>query len=162
MRNLISTRALRAFATAAVFSMIATACGDDPIAPDDEPDTTRIVLTITGTGAATQVITWNTENGSVTPATVTIPVSQSRAVAAQFLRADGSVDPIINDVDFRLDFNATGGQGVTITKNGNLAATITAGATAGQSATFTLALFHLEEQHEEYESSAGALTVTVP
>lgn len=158
----MNPRALRAFAAAAALALVATACSDDddPIAPDDEPDTTRIVLTVSS-GAGTQAITWNTENGSVAPGNITIPAGQSRTVTAQFFRADNSQDPIIDAVGFRLDFNVTGGTGVTVTKNGNLAATITAGATAGQSVTLTLALFHLEEGHEEYESSPGALTVTV-
>jgi hypothetical protein len=82
-------------------------------------------------------------------------------VTAQFLRDDGSPDPVVNEDDFRLDFTATGGTGVTVTKTGSLTATITANGTAGQFVTFTLALFHLEEGHEEYESVAGGLRVNV-
>jgi len=118
------------------------------------------VLTI-GTGATAQVVTWTTGNGAVTPINVNIPASQTRAVTAVFLRADASVDPIINEADFRLDFTATGGTGVTVAKTSNLGATITTGATVGQSATFTLGLVHIEEGHNEYATTAGALRVTV-
>lgn len=157
MRNLMTHRALRAFAAVTTLALFATACGDDdPVGPDDEPDTARIVLTI-----GTQAVTWTTGNGSVAPAAITIPAGQSRTVTAQFFRADDSQDPIINANDFRLDFNVASGTGVTVAKNGNLGATITANGTAGQSVTFTLSLFHLEEGHEEYETSAGALRVTV-
>jgi hypothetical protein len=161
MRNLISTRALRAFAAVAALSLVATACSDDPIAPDPEPETAQIVLTIGTPGANPQVVLWTTANGSVSPTNVTIPAGQTRAVTAAFFRADGTVDPVVTDSDFRLDFTATGGTGVTVTKTGNLSATITGSGTAGQSVTYTISLFHLEEGHEEYETSAGAFRVTV-
>lgn len=151
---------MRAAAGVAALAMVATACDDDPIGPDDEPDTTSIVLTI-GTGATAQVVTWTTANGSVAPININIPASQTRAVTAVFLRADGSVDPIINVTDFRLDFTATGGSGVTVAKTDNLAGTITTGATVGQSTTFTLGLVHIEEGHNEYATTAGAFRVTV-
>ncbi len=141
-------------------AILTTACGDDPAAPDDEPDTTRIVLTV-GTGATAQTVTWTTANGSVSPATVTSPAGQSRVVTAQFLRADGSADPIVTAADFRLDLTPVTGTGVTVAKTGNLAATLTAGGTSGQSVTMTLALFHLGEGHNEYVSGPGALTVSV-
>jgi hypothetical protein len=165
MRKPTTRLALRALGLIAAVSMVATACGDDdPIPPDREPETTTIVLTIIppgGIGATARAVAWTTANGSVTPVNITIPAGYSQVVGAQFYRADQSIDPVVTPADFRLDFTATGGTGVTVTKNGNLAATITAGATAGQSVTYTLSLFHLGEGHLEYVSSPGALRVTV-
>lgn len=160
MRNLLTSRSVRAFTAMAALAMVATACDDDPIAPDDEPDTTQIVITI-GTGATAQVVTWLTANGSVSPTNINVAAGPPRAFTAAFLRADGSVDPIINETDFRLDFTATGGTGVTVGKTSNLTGTITASGTAGQSVTFTLGLVHIEEGHNEYATTAGALRITV-
>ena len=159
MRYLLTTRALRAFAMVAAVSLMATACDDDdPAGPDDEPATTRIVLTI-GTGTGAQTVTWNTQNTTVTPATITIPAGQSRTVTAQFFRADNTPDPVITEAGFRLDFNVASGTAVTIAKTSNLAATLTATGTAGQSISLTMELFHLGEGHEEYVSNTVTVTV---
>lgn len=156
MRYPLTTRAMRAFAVVAAISLIAAACDDsDPIEP--EPATTRIVLTV-GTGAGAQTVTWNTQNATVAPTTITIPAGQSRTVTAQFFRADNSTDPVITESDFRLDFVRTG-TAVTITKTSNLSATLAATGAAGQSITMTMQLVHLAEGHNEYVSNA--LTVTV-
>ena len=157
MRYPLTTRALRALAMIAAVSVMATACGDDDPVPSEEPTTTRIVLTI-GTGTGAQTVTWNTQNATVTPTTITIPAGQSRTVTAQFFRADNSVDPVITESDFRLDFTRTG-TAVTITKTSNLGATLMATGTAGQSITFSMELIHLEEGHPEYESNAVTVTV---
>ena len=158
MRFPLTTRAMRAFAVLAAVSLMATACDDDdPTEPDPEPATTRIVLTI-GTGAGAQTVTWNTQNATVAPTTITIPAGQSRTVTAQFFRADNSTDPVVTESDFRLDFVRTG-TAVTITKTSNLTATLAATGTAGQSITMTMQLVHLAEGHNEYVSNA--LTVTV-
>ena len=158
MRYLPTTRALRKFAVLAAVSLMATACDDDdPTENEVEPATTRIVLTVGG-GTGTQTITWNTQNATVSPATITIPAGQSRTVTAQFFRADNSVDPVITESDFRLDFVRTG-TAVTITKTSNLAATLSATGTAGQSITMIMQLVHLEEGHNEYVSNAVTVTV---
>lgn len=158
MQNILTTRALRAFAVLAAVSIVG-ACDDSDPVENDEPTTTRIVVTI-GTGTSAQTITWNTQNATVSPTSITIPAGQSRTVTAQFFRADNSADPVINDSDFRLDFTRASGTAVTITKTGNLAATLTAAAgTAGETITFTMELIHLEEGHPEYESNAVTVTV---
>ena len=156
MQYAIASRTLRAFVGLTAVLFATAACDDDdPVAV--EPATTRIVLTI-GTGTGAQTVTWNTQNATVTPATITIPAGQSRTVTAQFFRADNSADPVITESDFRLDFTRTG-TAVNITKTSNLGATLTATGTAGQSITFTMQLIHLEEGHPEYTSNA--ITVTV-
>ena len=156
MRFPMTTRALRGLAMLAAVSLMTTACDDDdPV--EVEPATTRIVLTV-GSGAGAQTITWNTQNASVTPTAITIPAGQSRTVTAQFFRADNSPDPVVTADDFRLDF-ATTGSAVTVAKTGNLAATLTATGTAGQSVTIILQLVHLEEGHNEYVSNAVTVTV---
>lgn len=160
MRKLYIPSTLRTFAGVAALALVATACEEDPVGPDDEPDTTQIVLTI-GTGATAQVVTWTTASGSVVPTNVNIPAGPPRVFTATFLRADGSVDPVINELEFRLDFTATGGAGVTVGKTNNLAGTITASGTAGQSVTFTLGLVHILEGHYDYLTIAGALRITV-
>ena len=156
MRFPLTTRTLRGLAMLSAVAMIATACDDDdPV--EVEPATTRIVLTV-GTGTGAQTITWNTQNATVTPATITIPAGQSRTVTAQFFRADNTADPVINADDFRLDFVTTG-TAVTVAKTGNLAATLTATGTAGQSVSVIMQLVHLEEGHNEYVSNAVTVTV---
>ena len=159
MMNLVTTRHLRALAAVAMLALVATACDDDdPTGTEQEPETARVVLTI-GTGAGAQTVTWNTANQTVTPATITIPAGQSRTVTAQFLRSDNSPDPVITASDFRLDLNVTGAA-VTVAKTSNLAATITANGTAGQTATMTFAIHHLGADHREYGLS-NAVTVTI-
>ena len=160
MPAFLTRRIPRALALLGAVATLTTACDDDPTESENEPDTSRVVLTISG-GAAAQTVTWNTDNGSVTPSTLTIPAGQTRSVTAQFLRPDNTPDPVITASDFRLDFKVVSGTGITVTKNGNLAATLTAGSTAAQSVTFTLELVHLAANHAEYTSSPGALTVTV-
>ena len=157
-----SRRATRVLAALSL-AFLATACDDDDegVGPEPEPETTSIVLTLAGTGVANQTITWNTANGAVTPATITLAPGASRTVTAQFLRGDGTADPIVTSQLFRLDFNPTSGNAVTVAKNGNLAATITAGSTPGTTV-LTMELFHLEENHEEYTSNAVTFQVQAP
>lgn len=157
IRNPLAYRALRMLALLATVSIVATACDDDDPVGEQEPNTQRVVLTI-GTGATAQTITWTTANATVSPNTITIPRGESRTVTAQFLRSDGTPDPVINATDFRLDFAVTG-TGITVTKNGNLGATITAGNAAAQP-TIIMKVVHLDEGHDEYVSTA--VTVNVP
>ena len=152
-------RATRVLAALALATFAAACDDDDAVAPEPEPETASIVLTVAGTGVANQTLTWNTSSRAVTPASITIPAGATRTVTAQFLRADGSADPVVNANDFRLDFTVASGTSATIAKNGNLAATITAGNTAGATQV-SMALFHLEEGHQEYTSNA--VTITVP
>ena len=83
MRKLNIPSALRTFAALATLALAATACEEDPTGPDNEPDTTQIVLTI-GTGATAQVVTWTTANGSVTPTNVNVPAGPPRTFTATF------------------------------------------------------------------------------
>ena len=155
----LSRRAARVIGTLALAALITACDDDDPIAASDEPNTSSVLLIVSGGGSAEQTITWNTENGTVTPPTITVPAGATRTVMARFLQADGTVDPIVTSEGFRLDFNVTNGAAATITKNGNLAATITAGANPG-TVSMTLDLEHLGDGHTEYGPS-NTLTVTV-
>jgi hypothetical protein len=66
---------------------------------------------------------------------------------------------VVNDTDFRLDITIANPAVATFTRTGNLGGSLQ-GIQASQSTTFTIALVHIEENHEEYGPSQ-AVTVNV-
>ena len=150
-------RARTALAATAV-ALLAAACDNSPTEAEDEPEVDRIVLTV-GTGAGVQTLTYNVNNGQVTGGPITLPANTPRTLSAQFLRADGTPDPLVTEVDFRLDLNVANPAVAVFTRTSNLGGSLQ-GIQSGQSTTFTIALVHIEENHEEYGPSQ-AVTVNV-
>ena len=148
---------LRALALG-VALLVTGACGDDPVSSDEqEASTATVILSVTG-GAAAQTLTWNTDDGSVTGGPIVIPAGQTRTITAtQFLRSNGTADPVVTTGTFRLDVETTGPVTFTRGAAGNFAGTLTAGGAGG--GTLRLFLHHLGEEHDEYESAAVTVTV---
>jgi hypothetical protein len=141
-------RMMRTAALAATVALVA-ACSDSATEPEEaEPEIDRMALTI---GAQTYTVP---ANGTFTQ-TITIARATPVVVSAVFQRANGTPDPVAMDPAI-FELRVTGGAGVTFTRTGAFAGTLT-GATAGaQSVTFIA--FHKGEQHEDFEK---AITITV-
>jgi hypothetical protein len=128
---------------------LAAGCDDDPTEPEPEPEFNRVEFTLTAGGVTRvdTVTTTGTQTGNRTfPAgTTTVTVS------ARFLKADGSVDPIVTPATFELRQGTGGTQGVTftLTPGQSFQGTI-AGLTNG-SRTIMLQLFHKAEGHADFE-----------
>ena len=127
---------------AVLLALGTTAACDDPIDVDDEPEVTTIRVTATRPGGQTETISVTANSQS--PATVNLP--SGTTITAAFLRADGSVETLVNANDFELRV-APVTSGVTFTRTGPFAGTLNA-STAGTK-TVNLELFHLEEGHPE-------------
>jgi hypothetical protein len=134
--------------TAAAFALGAVACSDDPAAPDDEPQVNAVRLTI-----GTTSITVST----VSSPTITVAPG-ANAVTAQWLRADGSVEPLVTDAEFELRIRQATGSNLSWTASGARAGTLTVtGLAAGASTAAQVSLFHKVEQHDDF----GPLTFSV-
>jgi len=139
-------RGLRSVAALALLSVVA-ACKDST-GSDPEPEIASVRITV---GA--QVVTIS-ETGQQT-GTLSVPLT-STPVAVAWLRADGSVDPVVNSAEFEVRMLPQGSTGITFTPAGPFAGTLTA-TTSGQK-TVRVQLYHLEEQHDEFGQN---LTLTV-
>jgi hypothetical protein len=147
-RRAFATRVLSTVALLAV-SLTATACNDDSTGPEPEPAVTQMRLTF-GNG---QTLTLT---GTSTP-TLRIPVGAT-TVTAQFLRADGSVDPVATAPTFRLRVIAPSGN-ISYAQNATnaFAGTLTATTATNTPIPVTFGLLHVAEDHTDF----GPLTVQI-
>jgi hypothetical protein len=109
---MLATRSLRrSFFTLALIASPAlfVACDDDddPVEPDPEPTFNRVEFTMTA-GGQTRVDTITTTgvqtgNRNFPAGTTTVTISNAR-----FLRADGTVDPVVTAANFELRGGGTG------------------------------------------------------
>lgn len=118
--------------------------GDDPVIPGDdhaeEVDAVRLTV-------GSQVVEVDI-GGAVTGGPIAIPAGSSVAVTATFLDHDGDLIQLhADDYELRLEPQAAGV--VTFTRSGAFAGTLT-GVAAGQTSLAVL-LWHLEEDHEDFE-----------
>jgi hypothetical protein len=143
MFALLHHRTLRIAALLLATGIPLAACDDDPVEAEPEPEVATLRLTV-----GTQVVTVNVESGTVTGGPITLPVG-ARTVQAEFLRADGTPDPIVTATAFRLDVTPTSTAVVTFARTSAFSGTLT-GLQSGQSTPVAFALFHLEEQHNEF------------
>lgn len=135
---------------AAALLLAATGCSDDPAAPDDEPQVTAVRLTF-GTSSIT-VSTTSSPTVTVAPG--------ANTVTAQWLRADGSVEPLITDAEFELRIRQATGSNLAWTANGAFAGTLTVtGLAAGSSTAAQVSLFHKVEQHDDFGPLAFSVRV---
>lgn len=140
----------RSFALFSAVALIgsAVACDDGPTDLEQEPEVVAVRIT-----AGAQTVTID-EFGQQT-GNLTIPVG-STAVAVAWLRADGSLDPVVNTEDFEVRMIAQGSTGITFTPAGAFAGTLNATTTGNK--VVQVQLFHFEEQHDEFGKN---LTLTV-
>lgn len=141
-------RGLRFGALMLALSLSAAACDDGPTEADDEPEVESIRLTVGGTQTVT--LTDNSQSGPVR-----IPANTAVPVTAEFLRANGTPDPLVNTQDFRLDVTPLGG-GVSFQRTAPFGGTIIATETGSRNV--RVELFHIGEGHEELTTN---LTLTV-
>lgn len=140
---LARTRIARHLRFSAVLLALGTvAACDDPIEVDDEPDVSTIRIVAVRPGGTTQTIlvTSNSQN----PASVNLP--SGTTLTADFLRADGSVETIVNPTDFELRVIPVT-SGATFTRTGPFTGTLNASSSGSK--TVNLQLYHLGEGHEE-------------
>jgi hypothetical protein len=145
LRRSLSTLAL--IASPALF----VACDDDdPVEPDPEPTFNRVEFTMTG-GGQTRVDTITTTgvqtgNRNFPAGTTSVAITGTR-----FLRADGTVDPIVSAADFELRGGTAGtSTGVTfaLTTGQSFQGTIS-GLTNG-ARTIRMVLWHKGDNHEDF------------
>ena len=142
-----------AFKTVAALAMLAllASCGSDSTSPDreDEPDVVAIRLTF-GSGAP---VTFTGAAGE--SRSVRVPLGAT-AVSAQWLRADGSVDPAATAGVFRL--RVTTPAGITFVNDpaSAFSGTLTV-SSATTNAPVEFGLLHVAENHTDW----GPITVNV-
>lgn len=150
--------------------LAAAACDNNPLlVPEPKLATKTIVVTFAGGGAQPQTLTWTTATGAVVPSTVALPtivlptqtLGTTRTVTAQFLRADGTSDPVVTAGDYRLDLDVASGNTASIARTGSFGATITTGTTAGNTV-LTMRLVDVVEERTAYTSSQVNLQVQTP
>jgi hypothetical protein len=95
------------------------------------------------------------EDGTVTGGPLMVPAGNS-TLTVEWLRADGTDDPLVTDEEFQLIATVSNTAVLTATRVDAFSFTIN-GLQAGQSTTVEFALFHIEEQHEDF----GPFTVTL-
>lgn len=125
-------------------SLVGAACSDDSTEPDDddEPEVATLRLAV---GA--QTINVNVQSGVVTGGPILLATNTTTPVTATFLRADGSLEPLITNATFRLDVTPANTNIVTFTRTGPFSGTLRGVAAGSTSVDFSL--FHLEEGHSE-------------
>jgi hypothetical protein len=140
---------------AAALALSLGACKDDATGiEEDEPEVESMRLTIAG-----QTVTI-AANGAVTGAPVTLPVG-THAISAQFLDTAGQPVDGVDAVEFQLNVTIPSGSPVTFTRSTTnaFAGTLTVSAAAATVA-LRFALFHVEEQHEDFGPFPVSFTFT--
>jgi hypothetical protein len=121
--------------------LVAAAACSDSTEPEPEPEVATMRLIIGGTDTVTVA-----ENGAVTGGPITIDATTS--IAAEWLRDDGTPDPIVDGATFELAVVVANTGIVTFTRTGAFAGTLTKVAAGTTSATF--GLLHVDEGHEDF------------
>jgi hypothetical protein len=129
-----------------VMVLAMSACKDDSTGlDDDEPEVASVRLTI-----GTQVITIS-DNGTVSPTgTIVLPVGTSN-VSAVWLDVTGAPIEDLSRTEFQLNLTVSTAGAATFARSTTdpFAGTLTATAPAA-GVVIRFALFHLEEQHEDF------------
>lgn len=157
---------LLTLATACALAMTATACDDDPIAVEEEPEIAVLRLTVTPTGGTAQTVNI-TKAGCAQSAPIALTLNNTATVSASFLNAAGQPDEIANDPDdFRLAGDADVANGpelaptpttIVWTRTGAFAGTLR-GSAATTTGSVKVSGFHIEEGHADFGCTA---TITV-
>lgn len=122
-----------------------SACKDDAVSPDDEPEVASMRLVIGG-----QTITIS-DAGVVSPATPLVLPLGGTTITAAFLKANGEPNDNVTTADFQLNVTIGSGIPVTFTRSTTNAFAGTLNVTGIASGVqLRFALFHIEEQHEDF------------
>jgi hypothetical protein len=135
----MSVRFRRVIAPALIAAAAALAC-DETTPPEQEPEVATMRLTV---GSATIDVE---EDGTVTGGPITI--SGNTSISAAWLKADGTAEDLVTGADFELTVEIANEAFVTFTRTGPFAGTLNR--VAAGTTTATLALLHIEEQHEDF------------
>lgn len=146
-----ATRGLTA-AALVIASMSATACKKNPTEPSNEPQVASLRVSI-----GSQTITVS-ETGTVTGGPIVVARNSTTPFTVTFLKADGSVETSVTSSTFRLDVTSDNTATASFTRTGAFSGNLAAGATAGTTI-MRFALFHLEEQHNDFGPLPIAVTV---
>jgi hypothetical protein len=132
-------------------SALFAGCDDDPVEPppEEEPTFNRVEFTLTagGTTRVDTVTTTGAQNGNRTfPAgTTTVMITNTR-----FLRADGTVDPVVTTADFELRQGTGGTAGVTFTRTAGQSFQGTIAGLTDGTRSVMIELLHKEEGHADF------------
>ena len=149
---MLTFRTLRVATATLALTLGAAACGDDDGGPEEpEPQVQTMRLTV---GSTTYDFTT-----SSTP-TISLRANTATTVSAQFLLANGQPEPLVTADVFELRIMPTAASDLTFTRTGAFTGTLTTTRAAGQSFSASAALFHREEQHEDFGPRPFSVTVT--
>jgi hypothetical protein len=142
-----SRRTLQALSLA-LLAASTVACSDDElVSSEPEPQVATMRLTVNTTAGTSTVNV--SENGTVTGGPLLI--ANNGTLTAQFLRADGTPDPIAAGFEFELRMTPAAPANLTFTRTGQFAGTLTVtGLASNATTTAQFALFHIAETHEDF------------
>jgi hypothetical protein len=128
---------------------LGVACSDSTEAePEPEVATMRLIVGGVDTVDVAQ-------GGAVTGGPITIAGNTS--IAAEWLRADGSEDPVVDATEFELSAESLDEAIATFTRTSAFAGTLNK--VAPGSTEIRFGLFHVEEQHDDFGPFPVAITV---
>jgi hypothetical protein len=132
----------------ALLAATAVACSDDElVSPEQEPQVATMRLTVNTTAGTSTVNV--SENGTVTGGPLLI--ANNGTLTAQFLRADGTPDPLAAGFEFELRVTPATPANLTFTRTGQFGGTLTVtGLASNATTTAQFALFHTEEGHADF------------
>ena len=151
LATLSPRRSLLMVALVASSALFAGCDDDDPVEPpSDEPTFNRVEFTLTagGTTRVDTVTTTGTQTGNRNfPAgTTTVTITNTR-----FLKADGTVDPVVTAANFELRQGAGGTAGVTFNLTAGQSFQGTIGGLTNGARTVMIQLWHKADQHADFQ-----------
>jgi hypothetical protein len=149
LATLSPRRSLLMVALVAGSALFAACDDDDPVEPEPEPTFNRVEFTLTA-GATTRVDTVTTTgaqtgNRAFPAGTTTVTISNTR-----FLRADGTVDPVVTAAVFELRQGTGGTAGVTFTRTAGQSFQGTIAGLTDGTRSVMIELLHIAEGHEDF------------
>jgi hypothetical protein len=139
------------FAALVLTAIAFSACDDDPVEVEEEPEIAALRLTV-----GTQVVTVDAEFGTVTGGPILISVGNAN-ISAVPIDENGEVMADVTAAEFRFDVVSDDTGVVTFSRTSGFAGTLN-GVAAGQTS-IDVSLFHLEEMHNDFGEFPVPVTV---